>query len=95
MQVLQTVIPLREYCRKYQWPRLPQWHHWIYAKNPIAKTCVKKVGGRYLVDLNAFHKYVEAASLEEKLSESESANTELNDKLEAANEELTKTKAGF
>jgi hypothetical protein len=66
MQTLENIVPLRDYCRKYPWPRLPQWHHWIYARAPIAKACVKKVGGRYLVDLSAFHKYVESASLEEK-----------------------------
>ncbi len=66
MQILETIVPLREYCRSHKWPRLPQWHHWIYAKAPIAKACVKKIGGRYLVDLKAFQKYVEGATLEEQ-----------------------------
>lgn len=66
MQILETFVPLREYCRSHKWPRLPQWHHWIYVEAPIAKACVKKIGGRYLIDLSAFQKYVESASLKEK-----------------------------
>ncbi len=66
MQILETIIPLRDYCRSHKWPRLPQWHHWIYAGAPVAKACIKKVGGRYLVDLSAFQKYVESATLVEK-----------------------------
>ena len=65
MQVLQNLVPLREYCRRHEWPRLAQWHHWIYAKSPIAKKCVKRIGGRYLIDLEAFQQYVENAALEE------------------------------
>ena len=65
MQVLETIIPLRDYCRRHKWPRLPQWHHWIYGEAPIARACVKKIGGRYLIDLSAFQKYIERASLEE------------------------------
>ena len=66
MQMLETIIPLREYCRNHKWPRLPQWHHWIYVEAPIAKACVKKIGGRYLIDVSAFQKYVESASLTER-----------------------------
>ena len=66
MQITETIVPLRDYCRSHKWPRLPQWHHWIYAEAPVAKACVKKIGGRYLVDLSAFQKYIEVASLEEK-----------------------------
>ncbi|MCB1181745.1 MAG: hypothetical protein KDK55_06990 [Chlamydiia bacterium] len=66
MQVLKNLVPLREYCRRNEWPRLPQWHHWIYSKAPIAKKCVKKIGGRYLIDLEAFQKCIENATLEEK-----------------------------
>lgn len=66
MRILETIVPLRDYCRAHGWPRLPQWQHWIYAKAPVAKACVKKVGGRYLIDLAAFQKYVEGASLEEQ-----------------------------
>lgn len=62
------LIPLRVHCRRNQnkWPRLSQWHHWIYSKHPIAKACVKKIGGRYLIDLEAFNTYVKNASLQER-----------------------------
>ena len=50
MQTLETIVPLRDYCRSHKWPRLPQWHHWIYVEAPVAKACVKKIGGRYLID---------------------------------------------
>ena len=63
---LECLIPLREYCRTHKWPRLPQWHHWIYRKAPIAQACIKKIGGRYLVDLHAFQEYLQKATLEEK-----------------------------
>ena len=66
MQIMETIIPLRDYCRSHKWPRSPQWHHWIYAGSPVAKACVKKIGGRYLIDLRAFQKYVESATLDEK-----------------------------
>ena len=65
MQILETIVPLRDYCRSHKWPRLPQWHHWIYAEAPIAKACVKKIGGRYLVDTSAFQKYIQNATLVE------------------------------
>ena len=54
MKLTQNLIPLREYCCRHEWPRLPQWHHWIYAKNT-----------RYLIDLNAFQKCIEIIALEE------------------------------
>jgi len=62
---LKDLILLRQYCRQFNWPRLPQWHHWIYSKSPIAKACIKKIGGRYLVDLKALKNYISTASLEE------------------------------
>lgn len=65
MKSLERLIPLREYCRQNNWPRLPQWHHWIYRKHPIAMQCVKKIGGRYMLDIAAFTTYIEKASLEE------------------------------
>lgn len=65
MQQLKNLISLREYCRQHAWPRLPQWNHWITAKNPVAKACVKKIGGRYLIDLAAFESFVKNATLEE------------------------------
>ncbi len=65
MQTLETIVPLREYCRSHKWPRLPQWHHWIYVEAPVAKACVKKIGGRYLIDVAAFERYVESATLTE------------------------------
>lgn len=54
MLVIENLVPLREYCRQHKWPRLPQWHHWIYNKSPVAIACIKKVEGRYLIDLTAF-----------------------------------------
>ena len=65
MLTLEVLVPLREYCRNHKWPRLPQWNHWIYSKALIAKVCVKKIGGRYLIDMAAFQEYVENATLEE------------------------------
>lgn len=65
MQRLKNLIPLRDYCRQNDWPRLPQWQHWISSKNLVAQQCVKKIGGRYLIDLSAFEAYVANASLEE------------------------------
>lgn len=66
MKVLQSLVPLREYCRQNQWPRLPQWHHWIYRKHPVARQCVKKIGGRYLIDLSALEQYISKATLDEE-----------------------------
>jgi hypothetical protein len=68
------LLPLRAYCRRYEWPRLPQWHHWIYSKAPVAKLCVKKIGGRYLIDVEAFQAYVEEAGLEEEERNPEGLN---------------------
>lgn len=65
MNEFKNLILLREYCRKNEWPRLPQWQHWIYARKPIAQQCIKKVAGRYLIDLTAFEAYIANASLEE------------------------------
>lgn len=65
MQILKNMIPLREFCRQNSWPRLSQWHHWIYSQAPIAKKCVKKVGGRYLIDIGAFESYISNATLKE------------------------------
>lgn len=65
MKNMSHLIPLRKYCRESEWPRLPQWHHWIYTKHQIAKTCVKRIGGRYMIDLAAFENYVSNAKLEE------------------------------
>lgn len=61
-----NLVELRPYCRRNPWPRLSQWHHWIYSKHPIAEACVKKIGGRYLIDLSALMAYIKQASLEEK-----------------------------
>lgn len=65
MDIVKSLIPLREYCRKNPWPRLTQWNHWIYTRAPIAEKCVKKIGGRYLIDINAFQSYLSCATLEE------------------------------
>jgi hypothetical protein len=61
-----NLAELRSYCRQNRWPRLSQWHHWIYSKHPIAAACVKKIGGRYLIDLGALTSYIQSASLEER-----------------------------
>lgn len=66
MQQLKNLISLRIYCKQNEWPRLPQWQHWIYSRKPIAQACIKKVGGRYLIDLEAFQNYVKNATLEER-----------------------------
>lgn len=65
MEILKNLIPLRDYCRQNPWPRLAQWHHWIYSRNPIALKCVKKIGGRYMLDLQALQIYITHATLEE------------------------------
>lgn len=65
MQHIKNLISLREYCRQHDWPRLPQWQHWIYARKPIALQCIKKLGSRYFIDLNAFENHIKNASLEE------------------------------
>lgn len=65
MEMLKHLIPLRTYCRQNDWPRLPQWHHWIYRKHPLAMQCVKKIGGRYMIDLKAFEQYVMLATLDQ------------------------------
>lgn len=59
-----NLIPLREYCKQNNWPRLPQWHHWIYSRNEVARNCIKKIGKRYLVDLKAWETYIQNASLD-------------------------------
>lgn len=61
------LISLRDYCRQHEWPRLPQWQHWITARKPIAQKCIKKIGGRYHVDLEAFESYISKANLDENL----------------------------
>ena len=66
MECIKYLIPLRDYCRQNEWPRLPQWHHWIYGKHPVALRCVKKIGGRYMIDRKAFEEYVARATIEEK-----------------------------
>ena len=65
MEILKNYIPLREYCRQNSWPRLPQWHHWIYSQNPIALKCIKKIGGRYMLDMQALQSYIVHATLKE------------------------------
>lgn len=37
---------------------------WIYSRNPIGMTCVKKIEGRYMLDLYALKTYIEKATLE-------------------------------
>ena len=64
MKILQNLVSLRDYCRHHPWPRLAQWNHWIYSRNPIALTCIKKIGGRYMLDLQALQSYIDRATLE-------------------------------
>lgn len=66
MEHYKILILLREYCWQNTWPRVPQWHHWIYVEATIARACVTKIGDRYLIDLPAFQKHVESASLVER-----------------------------
>jgi len=68
VNVVKNYVPLRDYCRQNHWPRLSQWHHWIYNQAPIARQCVKKIGGRYLIDVSAFEGYVDSATLVEDQS---------------------------
>lgn len=63
---VKNLVPLREYCRQKEWPRLSQWHHWIYSRHQIAQKCVKMIGGRYMLNLEAFENYIKAAHLEEE-----------------------------
>lgn len=65
MEILKDLVSLREYCRQNKWPRLPQWHHWIYARKPVAVKCIKKIGGRYMLDLAAFQQFISKASIDE------------------------------
>ncbi len=69
MQVIKNLISLSEYCHQNEWPRKTIWRHWIYSKKPIAVKCVKKIGGKYFIDLKAFQDHIESASLEERRSE--------------------------
>ena len=71
MEVLENLVPLREFCRENRWPRLPQWHHWIYNNAAIAKSCVKKIGGRYMIDVKALECYIMSATLQELSSNNE------------------------
>ena len=63
MSILKGYIPLREYCRQNEWPRLAQWHHWIYSRSQVAEKCIRKIEGRYLIDVHAFQDYVANATL--------------------------------
>lgn len=63
MEHINNLVELRVYCRQNLWPRLPQWQHWITSKKPVAVECIKKIGGRYLIDLDAFKKHIEKASI--------------------------------
>lgn len=64
MKLTLDLVPLREYCRTNTWPRLPQWHHWIYTRHQVAQSCVKKIGGRYMIDLAAFQDYIQRATFD-------------------------------
>ena len=66
LDIQEKLIPLRDFCRNREWPRLSQWNHWIYSRSPIALACVKRIGGRYMIDLEEFQRYIKDASLDEK-----------------------------
>ena len=61
---LDSLISLPDYCREYDWPRKPQWLHWIYQRKPIAVQCVKTIGARYFIGIAAFEKHIDEAKLE-------------------------------
>jgi hypothetical protein len=65
MEKVKNLVSLRNYCRENEWPRLPQWQHWIYSKKPIAQKCIKMIGGVYYVNLDAFQKYLDNATINE------------------------------
>lgn len=65
MESIKNLLSLPDYCKKFEWPRKPQWFHWVYSRHPIAKACVKKLGNRYMIDLEAFEKYVKNATLDD------------------------------
>lgn len=64
---IENLIPLRKYCRQNKWPTLPQLNHWISERKPIAVQCVKKIGNRYFIDLQAFQDYIKNATLDEPI----------------------------
>lgn len=64
MEQIKNLISLRDYCRQNDWPRLPQWQHWIITRKPIAQACIKKISGRYMIDLKALHDHIQKASLD-------------------------------
>lgn len=63
MNELCNMQPLREYCRQKKYPKLSQWNHWIFSRHPIALKCIKKLGGRYLVNLDAWSEVVRNATI--------------------------------
>lgn len=65
MEFLDKLISLQQYCRQHEWPRLPQWNYWIAIRKPVAVQCVKKIGGRYMLDMVAFQSFIQNASIEE------------------------------
>ena len=66
MEALKNLQPLREFCRENPWPRITQWNHWIATRHDIALKTVKKIGGRYVLDLEAFQEIVRSATLDDK-----------------------------
>lgn len=64
MEHIKNLIPLREYCRQHAWPRLPQWNYWITGRKPVALACIKKIGGRYMLDQKAFENFIKETSLD-------------------------------
>lgn len=66
MEALNNLQPLRDFCRKNPWPKLSQFNHWIYSRNPIALKCIKRMRGRFVIDTAAFNKILRNATLDEK-----------------------------
>lgn len=64
MTDLNDYIPLRDFCREVSWPRITQFNHWITSKHPLAKKCIKKVGGRYIINKKLFTEIVSRSNLE-------------------------------
>lgn len=64
LEKFNDLIPLREFCRNNDWPRLPQWQHWITRRHPIAIHCIKKIGNRYLVNVKALEEYLSKVTID-------------------------------
>lgn len=64
MDLMKDLVNLRVFCKENDFPRLPQWQHWITSKHPIAQKCIKKIANRYWVNIVELKKYIESSGLE-------------------------------